>query len=327
MLLEQRKLGRTNIKVSPIGLGCWQFSKGAGLIGRYWPTLNQDEINAIVRVSLEGGINWFDTAEVYGWGNSEKSLAQALKELGKDPDEILIADKWWPALRWAGSITSTIDERLRCLSPFHIDLYQIHNRFSISSLDAQMKEMLKLLQQGTIRSAGVSNFSAKAMRQCHKFLAANGFGLSSNQVLYNLLDRRIETNGVLETAKELGISLIAYSPLAQGVLTGKFHDDSVVKQQTGGRKFKKQFRESELKKSLPLIQRLRALAEKYERSPAQIALNWLILFHGDTVLAIPGATKINQAQDNTGAMTFKLTEDELLELDHLSAQSSFASTV
>src|SRR5689334_22203789 len=101
MLLEQRKLGRTEIKVSPIGLGCWQFSKGAGLIGRYWPTLNQDEINTIVRVSLEGGINWFDTAEVYGWGNSEKSLAQALKELGKTPDEILVADKWWPALRWA----------------------------------------------------------------------------------------------------------------------------------------------------------------------------------------------------------------------------------
>jgi aryl-alcohol dehydrogenase-like predicted oxidoreductase len=316
---ERRSLGQTAIKVSPIGLGCWQFSKGAGLVGRYWPTLQQDEIKQIVQVSLAGGINWFDTAEVYGWGNSEKSLAQALKELGVNPQEAVVADKWWPLLRRANSITATIDRRLDALNGFGIDLYQIHNPFALSSLKAQMREMLALLKARKIRGVGVSNFTARAMRQCHQFLAAEGYALASNQVRYNLLDRRVESNGIMETARELKISLIAYSPLAQGLLTGKFHEEpSTITRRVGPRKYKKPFRAGGLEKSLPLIQRLRSLAGKYDGSPAQIALNWLVNFHGETVIAIPGATRVSQAQDNAGALAFKLTADELQELDQLS---------
>jgi aryl-alcohol dehydrogenase-like predicted oxidoreductase len=317
--LPLRQLGKSNLMVSPIGLGCWQFSKGKGLGGGYWPILEDEEIEKIVRLSLEKGVNWFDTAEAYGNGESEKALAQALRATGRTSEEVIVATKWMPVLRTAKSILKTIEQRIDCLGEYRIDLHQIHHPLSFSSTKAEMKAMAQLVKQKKIRFIGVSNFSAKKMRKAQETLSQNGLELISNQVRYSLLNRKIETNGVLDTARELGISIIAYSPLAQGLLSGKFHDDpELVKKRSGYRKHMGAFKPKGLEKSRPVIKALKKLVKKYQVTPSQVALNWVIQFHGDIVVAIPGATKAEQAKDNADVMKFKLTQDDLDHLDDIS---------
>jgi aryl-alcohol dehydrogenase-like predicted oxidoreductase len=306
-------------KITPIGLGCWQFSKRGNLSGRFWPSLEDDLIRDIVRVSLEGGINWFDTAEAYGRGTSEMMLSQSLTALGKKPGDVIIATKWWPLFRTASNIAKTIDERLACLNPFPIDLHQVHQPYGFSSEIKEMEAMAKLVQVKKIGHVGVSNFSARKMRSAWDTLPRSGIDLVSNQVPYSLLNRTIETNGVLDTAKELGMTVIAYSPLAQGLVTGKFHDNPGLLKNIGFRKYSSLFKPKGLKKSRPVIELVKKLAPKYEATPSQIALNWLIHSHGETVVAIPGSTKVKQAEENARAMTFTLSPEDRQLLDQVSA--------
>ena len=131
MPMELRPLGKTGLKITPIGLGCWQFSQGRGFIGKVWSTLDAATIDAVVKAALDGGINWFDTAESYGYGKSEEALAGALTRLGKKPGDVIVATKWFPLLRSASSIIDTLPERLGFLDPFPIDLLQIHSPGSL----------------------------------------------------------------------------------------------------------------------------------------------------------------------------------------------------
>jgi len=316
---ELRSLGRTGIMVTSIGLGCWQFSKQNNLAGKFWPKLEDDVIDRIVALSLEGGINWFDTAEVYGKGASEKALSKALQSAGKKPGEVLIATKWWPMFRFATNIIKTIDERTKALAPFPIDLYQVHQSWSFSNEKKEMAAMAELLNRKLIKSIGVSNFPAEKMKSAWEALDKIGIPLASNQMPYSLLNRKIESNGVMDLAKKLGISIIAYSPLAQGVVTGKFHDNPELIKNIGFRKSSFQFKPEGLKKSLPVVILVKELALKYQVTPSQIALNWLIHFHGNTVVAIPGATKEIHVKENTGAMSFKLSDEDMMRLDKESA--------
>lgn len=322
MPLPLRTLGASDLRVTAIGLGCWQFSKRRGISAKFWPTLPQEEIREIVRVSLEGGINWFDTAEVYGWGNSEEALAEALTAAGRAPGQVIVATKWWPRmLRTAGSIHRTIDVRLQRLGGFPIDLYQVHHPFSLSRTSAQMRAMARVVEQGKVRAVGVSNFSASQMREAHAVLGELGLKLTSNQVKYSLLDRRIEANGVLQAARELGVSIIAYSPLEQGLLSGKFHDDpGLIQGRPGFRKYMGAFKRERILASLPLIEALRELAQAHGVTPSQIALSWLVTFHGETVVAIPGATKVRHAAENVGALSVELPVSERARIDELSRQ-------
>ncbi|GAB1533263.1 aldo/keto reductase [Brevibacillus formosus] len=316
-----RKLGGSDLMLSPLGLGCWQFSNRQGIVGKFWPVIGPDDVLKIVQTSLHGGINWFDTAEVYGKGQSEQMLAKALKDAGTLADSAHIATKWWPVFRTAKSIGNTIDERIRLLDNRTIHLHQVHQPYSLSSVASEMNEMAKLVKQGKIQNVGVSNFSAKNMREADRVLREHGLRLISNQVKYSLLDRRIEQNGILDTAKELGIAIIAYSPLEQGILSGKFHKNpALVQSITGPRKWTSPFRSTGLKKSQPLITVLEELARKYDASATQIALNWLIHAHGETVFAIPGASKVHHAEENVKAMRFSLTSSELQEIDKVSKQ-------
>jgi aryl-alcohol dehydrogenase-like predicted oxidoreductase len=318
--LSPRPLGRSGPRVTPIGLGCWQFSKGKGMFGDYWTVLEDSEIRRILAEALSGGIDWFDTAESYGNGESEKALSRGLRDLGKSPGEVVIATKWNPFLRTAASISATIGVRLKNLAPYPIDLHQVHNPLSLSPVEAQMKAMAGLVGEKKIRSIGVSNFGRKRMIRAHEELNKNGLPLASNQVRYSLLDRRIEANGVLESARELGITIIAYSPLAQGLLSGKFHDDpELVKRRSGYRKYRRAFRRRGLEKSRPVIDALRRIAPKYGATASQVSLNWLLVFHGETVVAIPGASRAEHVRDFTAAMTFRLSAEDLEELDRVSA--------
>jgi aryl-alcohol dehydrogenase-like predicted oxidoreductase len=314
-----RRLGASDLMVSPIGLGCWQFSQGHGLAGKFWGMMTDDEVLEVVRLSLEGGINWFDTAEAYGWGASERALARALKALGKAPGEVVVATKWHPLLRTARSIPKTVGARIECLGGYPIDLFQVHSPLSFSSIEAQMAAMARLVEDGMIRSVGVSNFSARQMRKAHASLARRGLRLVSNQVRYSLLDREIETNGVLDAAKELGVSIIAYSPLAQGILSGKFHaDPSLARRKPGFRKYMGAFKPRGLERSRPLIEALRGVAAKHGVTSSQVALNWVVAVHGDSVVAIPGASSPAQAAENAGALGFTLAGEDIELLDRAS---------
>lgn len=318
MSLPLRRLGSSDLMVSPIGLGCWQFSRRRGL-NKYWPMVSEKEIEGIVAASLDGGVNWFDTAEAYGAGESEKQLSRVLQKAGRRPGEILIATKWSPLFRTAGNIPRTIAARLDCLAPYPIDLYQIHMPASLSPTRKLMEAMAGLVAAGKIRTVGVSNFAAARMREAHRILADKGLPLVSNQVAYSLLNREIERNGVLETARELGVSIIAYSPLAQGVLSGRFHDDPERLQDLKGlRKRRSFYRNGALRRGRPVIEALKEIGARHGATPAQVALNWLFSFSGETVVVIPGASRTEQAAGNAGSMDFVLSRDELDRLDRVS---------
>ncbi len=322
--MEMRTLGPTGIRVSPMGLGCWQFSQGEGPTGGMWATLAQEEVTAVVAAALDGGVTWFDTAEAYGMGQSERALSTALQELDVAPGDVVVATKWLPIFRTARNLRRTIDERLENLQGYPIDLHQVHIPFSFSPVKSQMRAMAALVRDGKIRAAGVSNFSARGMRKAARALEAEGLPLASNQVQISLLDRRVETNGVLDAARELGATLIAYSPLAQGLLTGKYHrDPSLTDQLPPGRRAwwspaSRAFRPKNLERTRPLIDTLRDVAEAHDVTPAQVALAWLIQFYGDTVMAIPGATRAEHAASNAAAMEIELTADELDRIDRAS---------
>jgi aryl-alcohol dehydrogenase-like predicted oxidoreductase len=314
-----RSPGRTTLRVTPIGLGCWQFSKQNNFAGKFWPTLNDELIENIVALSLEGGINWFDTAEIYGNGVSEKALSRALQNAGKKPGEVVIATKWWPMFRFASNITKTIHERLSVLSPYPVDLYQVHQPWGFSNEKSEMNAMAELVGRKLIKNIGVSNFSALQMKSAWEALDKKGIPLASNQVPYSLLNRKIESNGIMEMAKRLGISIIAYSPLAQGLVTGKFHDNPELLRNIGLRKYNSAFKPEGIKKSRPLVMLVKELALQYNVTPSQIALNWLINFNGDMVFAIPGATKETHVKENTKSMMFKLSDEDMEKLDKASA--------
>ncbi len=316
LLISTRNLGKTGIQVSPVGLGVMELSGGGGMLGFAFPIIPQEEKNAIIQAALDGGINWFDTAEIYGAGVSESSLAAGLKAAGKHPGDVLVATKWFPLFRTAGNIPHTIANRLRFLDDFPIDLYYIHQPYSFSSPEAEMNAMADLVEAGKIRSVGVSNFDAQRMRRAHAALEKRGLPLAANQVRYSLVDRKIETDGTLDMARELGVTITAYTPLGSGLLTGKYHKNPELLKQKSW--FWRSRIQRQMEASRPLVAALEEMALKYQATPAQIALNWVIWFNGEVVVTIPGATKTKQAAENAGAMQFRLSEDDLARLDELS---------
>jgi aryl-alcohol dehydrogenase-like predicted oxidoreductase len=316
--LPTRPLGKTGIQVTPVGLGVMELSGGGGLLGRAFPVIPQVDKNTIIQAALDGGINWFDTAEIYGNGVSERSLSTGLKASGKRPGDVVIATKWFPLLRTAGNIPHTIADRLRYLDGYPIDLYYVHQPFSFSSPEAEMNAMADLVEAGKIRSVGISNFGPERMRRAHAALQKRGLPLAANQVRYSLLDRKIERDGTLETARELGVTIVAYTPLGSGLLTGKYHKNPELLK---AKSFIWRGRlQRQLEASRPLVAALEEIAAKYAVTAAQVALNWVINFNGEIVVTIPGATKAKQAAESAGAMKFRLSDAELARLDELSKQ-------
>jgi aryl-alcohol dehydrogenase-like predicted oxidoreductase len=192
----------------------------------------------------------------------------------------------------------------------------VHQPFSFSSPEAEMEAMADLVESGKIRSVGISNFNSDQMRRAYKTLQKRGLPLAVNQVRYSLLDRSIERNGILDTARELGITIIAYTPLASGLLTGKYHKNPELLQKKSF--FWRGRLQSSVEKSRSLVLALEEIGVKYNATAAQVALNWVIHSQGETVVTIPGATKVHQAQESAGAMKFKLSSDEMARLSELS---------
>src|SRR5665648_78965 len=297
---QLRRLGKTDLLVSPIGLGVMELAGGGGLLGRIFPVIPQEEKNAIIKAALDGGINFFDTAEMYGAGVSEESLANGLKAAGVADKDVIIETKWQPFLRTANNISKTIDDRLRFLGGYSISNYMIHQPMSFSSPEAEMNAMADLVEAGKIKSVGVSNFNPARMRRAHTALAKRGLPLALNQVRYSLIHREIETDGTLETARELGITIVAYTPLGSGILTGKYHKNpALLEQKRGLRKF---MFKRDIGPTRLLIAAMGEIGGRHEVTVAQVALNWVIHYSGEIVVTIPGATKVKQAQESADAM-------------------------
>jgi len=313
--IKKVELGKTGIMVTPVGLGVMQFS--GGRMGKMmFEDIDQQKMNLIVKAALDGGINWFDTAEIYGRGRSERGLSNALQEAGVREDDPIIATKWFPIMRNSTNIEISINDRIKYLYPYPVTLYQIHNPMSFSSPESEMNAMADLVGKGLIKSVGVSNFSASYMRRAHRTLQERGLVLASNQVQYSLVNRKIESSGVLETARELGITIISWSPIGSGLLSGKFHNDPGLLSRTPmGRRF---ILKRKMADSAELIKILEDIASKYDVTTAQVALNWLINFHGNTVVAIPGASNIHHASEAAGAMGFKLADDDMKIIEEAS---------
>ncbi len=314
--IPTRPLGKTGIQVTPIGLGVMELSGGRGIMGIAFQNLSQEEKNDVIKSALNSGINWFDTAEIYGRGISERSLAAGLHSAGIRSGEVVVATKWSPFLRTARNIPRTIQDRLRFLDGYPIDLYYVHNPRGLSTPEEEMNAMADLVEAGKIRAVGISNFGPDLMRRAHAALHKRGLPLAANQVHYSLLHRSIEIDGTLETAQELGVTIVAYTPLASGLLTGKYHRNPEL--------LKNKFfywrtrMERQLETSRPLVTALEEIASRYQATAAQVALNWLIHFNGETVVTIFGATKPQQVAEGAGAMRFRLSDVDLAHLDELS---------
>jgi aryl-alcohol dehydrogenase-like predicted oxidoreductase len=246
---------------------------------------------------------------MYSGGASERRLGEVA--LGRD---VVIATKFPPSLSSrTGDMPQALEASLARLGRDSVDLYQHHFPSRRVSIPELMDLMAEAVRTGKVRAVGVSNYSAAQMRAAHAALARHGVPLASNQVEYSLLHRQPETNGVLEACRELGITLIAYTPLAGGALTGKYATGA---RPSGLRRFMMPyFRGKGPANAAPVVALLRQIGERYSKSPAQVALRWLIEQEG--VLPIPGAKNGQQATDNAAALSFQLTREEIDSLDQV----------
>lgn len=307
--METVTLGLQGPAVPPLGIGTWAW--GDKLFWSYGKDYDATELQGAFKTALELGISLFDTAEIYGFGESEQLLGQFMQQIDQP---VSIATKYFP-LPWrfnADAIADALTASLRRLQLPSVTLYQVHSPFAfLMSQPTLMHALADEVKQGRIKAVGVSNYSAEQMRQAHQLLASHGVPLAVNQVQYSLLARQIETNGILQTARELGITILAYSPLAQGLLTGKYTPENYTRP-TGARQLDPRFSRNGLEKLAPVIQLLKTIGEKYDRTPAQVALNWLIA--QGNVIPIPGAKNAKQVEQNAGAIGWSIDEAEVAEL-------------
>jgi aryl-alcohol dehydrogenase-like predicted oxidoreductase len=265
-----------------------------------------EEEAAALQASLDAGVDLFDTAAFYSAGASERRLGELAA--GRD---VVIASKFPGGFRFkAEDFGDELEASLGRLGRSTIDLYQHHFPARVS-IPALMYQVADAVEAGKVRAVGVSNYSAEQMRQAHAALSERGIPLASNQVEYSLLQRRPEVNGVLDPCRELGVTLIAYTPLAGGMLTGKYSTEN----RPAGfyRRILPRYRRRSLEAIGPVVGLLREIGDRHMKTPSQVALRWLI--ENPTVLPIPGAKNGRQAAANAGALTFSLTADEVGALD------------
>lgn len=311
---DQRQLGKSGIVVPALGVGIWSW--GDKSIWGYGTSYTRADISQAYKACLDAGLNFFDTAELYGGGESERILGECMRE---DNRPIIIASKFapFPTRFSASKLLDALDATLERLGVQSIDLYQIHWPYTFLNKIALMDMMVKAYNAGKIRAIGVSNYNVKQMQEARARLARYGIPLASNQVHYSLLHRKPENNGVLDACRELDVALIAYSPLQQGLLTGKYRAGQKIAM-TGMRRFSRAYSTSSLNKIEPLLRTMETIGNARNKTTAQVALNWL-LTKDEHIIPIPGAKNQRQATDNAGAIGWRLSEDEFRQVDQASS--------
>ena len=282
--------------LSVIGLGTWQFGSKEWGYGDSYATGRAREI---VRRALELGITLFDTAEVYGFGRSERILGAAL---GDDAARVVVATKVFPVLPTAPVVEQRAVASASRLGVHHLDLYQVHQPNPVVRDRTTMRGMRALQDVGLVREVGVSNYSLTRWQEAE---GALGTRVLSNQVQYSLVDRRPERE-LVPWARASGRLVIAWSPLGQGLLSGRY--DATNRPTNGVRRYNPMFLPENLRRAQPLIDTLREVADAHEATPSQVALAWLV--HDPHVVAIPGASSVEQLEANAAAADLRLADDE-----------------
>ncbi len=286
----------TGKKISKIGLGAWQFGSREWGYGRPYAA---QEARAIVRRAVELGVTLFDTAEIYGFGRSERILGEAL---GPDRESAFIATKILPLLPLAPVVEQRAVASASRLGVRRIDLYQVHQPSPVVRDTTIMRGMRVLQQVGLVAEAGVSNYSLQRWRAAE---AALGGRVLSNQVRFSLVDRAPERE-LLPFAADGRHAVIAYSPLGQGLLSGRYDRDHRPTNRV--RAANPLFLPVNLDRAAGLLGTMREIASAHDASPAQIALAWVIRQPG--VAAIPGASSVGQLESNVAAAEIDLTDGE-----------------
>ncbi len=309
--MNYRRLGRSGLKVSEVSLGSWLTLGG---------TVDQPATDRIIHRALDLGINFFDTADVYSQGQAETVLGKALRDVPRH--ELVVATKVmgpvWPGPMGRGlsrkHVMDAVDRSLGRLGMEYVDLYQAHASDDDTPLEETLSAFNDLVRQGKVRYLGVSNFTAEQTVECMRICERNGWErIVSHQPPYNLLDRRVEP-GLIPRCRTEGIGLIVYSPLAQGVLTGKYLGGKTPegsRATTDGAKFMGKWMEE---KEMTRVETLVRIAGRLGKSPAQVAAAWTLR---DPVVAsaIVGASSAGQLEENAGASGIVLDAKDLTELE------------
>ncbi|GAV59999.1 Aldo_ket_red domain-containing protein [Cephalotus follicularis] len=311
-------LGGSDLKVTKLGIGAWSWGDTSYWNNSGWDDRKLKAANAAFNASIDSGITLFDTAEVYGAGifgavNSETLLGRFIKERKvKDPEvDVAIATKF-AALPWRfgrQSVLQALKDSLYRLGVSSVEIYQLHWP-GVWGNEGYIDGLGDAFEQGLVKAVGVSNYSEKRLRNAYEKLKKRGIPLASNQVNYSLIYRAPEQNGVKAACDELGITLIAYSPIAQGALTGKYTPENPPSGPRG-----RVYTRELLTKLQPLLNKIKELGQNYSKTTTQVALNWLIA--QENVLPIPGAKNGEQAKEFAGALGWRLTNEEVNELRSL----------
>jgi aryl-alcohol dehydrogenase-like predicted oxidoreductase len=286
----RRPLGRTGAEVPAIGVGTNRWSQGG----------NDAPVFETYQALVEAGGGFIDTAEIYGFGKSERLMGDCLR---KDGRPVFVASKVAPFVARASPrhLLAALDASLARLGTPSIDLYYIHFPFPFADLGGFADGLAEAVKSGKARHVGVSNFNADQMRRVADRLARSDIPLAANEVHYSLAHRNPETNGVLEACRELDVALVAYFPLASGRLAAPPADAKPD--------------------SLDAVRRaLAEVAQAHQAPQSQVALNWL-LARDPRVIVIPGATKAHHAKANLAALEWRLTDEEFAIVDAASARS------
>ncbi|HEX4199480.1 MAG TPA: aldo/keto reductase [Caulobacteraceae bacterium] len=323
--MKYNQLGRTGLFVSEICLGAMTFG-GAAEATRWAAiaSLGQDEVDAIVGRAIAAGVNFFDTADVYSFGASERLLGQAFKNLGAARKDVVIATKVFgemgpgPNDRGAsrGHIMDSVYGSLERLQTDHIDLYQIHGNDAVTPIDETLRALDDLTRQGLVRYVGVSNWAAWKIAKALGRSEAQGYArFETLQAYYSIAGRELERELIpMLTEEKLG--LMVWSPLAGGLLSGKFGPGANSPE--GARRTTFDFPPVNKDRAWPIVEAMREIGKAHEASVARVALAWL-LAKPAVMSIIIGAKTTEQLDDNLAAADLKLTADEIAKLDEISA--------
>ena len=310
--MKTKRLGNSDLNITPIGFGAWAIG-GSGWEFGWGEQDDKASITAIHR-ALELGVNWIDTAAVYGMGHSEEVVAAALKSWsGPRPYVFTKCGLLWDGEGYvhrnlkADSIRRECENSLRRLNVDRIDLYQIH--WPTEDLEEGWAEMGRLQKEGKVRWIGVSNFDASQMRRARKIAP-----ITSLQPPYSLIRREIEAEN-LPYCYSQGIGVIVYSPMQSGLLSGGMTRERIAKlPDSDWRSRDPEFRQPQLSKNLALVERLRRVGQRYGRPPGQVAVAW-VLRNPAVTAAIVGARSPQQVEQNVGAADLHLTDEDVAEIE------------
>ena len=310
MATDDLILPGSDVAVPRLGVGTWAWGdKSTWGMDGYDSDLTRDTIRDAWEASLDAGVTFFDTAEVYGGGESERIIGSLLAADPGRAARAVIATKFMPC-PWKIDVRRSLLAALRAslgrLGLPAVDLYQIHGPISLRSHAALADALAAAHEEGLVRAVGVSNYSVKETRTMAQALGRHGLRLATNQIEFSLLRRSPETGGLLAACADLGVVPLAYSPIGQGRLTGKY---SVAHPPPG----KRNFSDHPMAVVDGIVGELRRIGEAHDgRTPSQVALNWII---AKGAVPIPGAKNRGQAEENAGALGWHLDGDEVARLD------------